>query len=197
MKYAKIDASGKIQTIGEDFELPSDCIELAENEFIKIQSSPANSWFYAQGEILSEPFTDPEPTIGHIKSQKINEINAAAGYAIVAQFQSSALGTAHTYASGLIDQQNLSASVLSSIIPGNPDGWTTAYLCGDAEGAWDYRPHTAGQIQQVGGENKARIVTILVYAQSLKTAVAAADDAGTVRAISFNLSTTLGVSPHG
>jgi hypothetical protein len=92
-----------------------------------------------------------------IQSQVLNDACAAA---ITGGFTSSALGSTYTYPSKIVDQQNLAASVLASILPGVEDGWTTQFWCANSDGVWAWTSHTAAQIQQVGIDGKK---TIMAY----------------------------------
>lgn len=97
---------------------------------------------------------------------------------IISGFSSSALGEAHHYPSDETDQLNLSANVLSSLLPGVEPGWVTLQACTDSAGLWQYRPHTAAQIQRVGAEGKAAIMQALARKEALFARIdAAADEA--------------------
>lgn len=103
---------------------------------------------------------------------QLNKVSQACTDAIVGGFKSSALGTVHHYPSNLLDQQNLSANVLSSLLPNLPVDWTTMQLCGsDAlvakDQVWMYRAHTVTQIQQVGSDGKASVMVNLALNASL------------------------------
>ena len=117
------------------------------------------------------------------KAQQIALLTAACAAAITAGFTSSALGSAYTYPSQMTDQANLSANVLSSLLPGLPTAWTTMQLCQDPSGVWSYVNHTAAQIQQVGTDGKAAILSALVKKNSLVEQVNAASTAAAVEAI--------------
>lgn len=110
-------------------------------------------------------------------------VSAACAAAITGGFQSSALGKAYTYPSGVTDQANLSANVLSSMYPGLLANWTTLHLCADSKGVWDYRPHTAAQIQQVGSDGKAAIMACLTKNATLQAQIKAAPDVASVQQI--------------
>jgi hypothetical protein len=110
-------------------------------------------------------------------------ISQACQNAIYAGFTSSALGAAHTYPAKDLDQQNLTASVLSSLMPGLSSNWTTPFWCADANGNWAYVQHTAAQIQQVGVDGKAAILICLTKNQTLAAQIAAATTVAQVQAI--------------
>ncbi len=117
------------------------------------------------------------------KAQQVALLTAACAAAITAGFQSSALGSAYTYPSQMTDQANLSANVLSSLLPGLPANWTTPQLCQDLSGVWSYINHTAAQIQQVGTDGKAAILSALVKKNGLVEQVSVASTAAAVAAI--------------
>ena len=97
------------------------------------------------------------PTLAQVQASQICMLNSACQAAIVGGVVSTALGASYIYPSAMTDQQNLAANVVSSLLPSLPAGWTTKQMCCDASGAWDYRPHTAAQIQQAGSDVKVAI----------------------------------------
>lgn len=115
----------------------------------------------------------PFPVTSAQTSQSLILNNACAN-AIVSGFTSSALGSAHTYPSGITDQQNLAASVLASLLPGVATNWTTPFWCADSTGKWGWTPHTAAQIQQVGTDGKAAVMACQSQNATLQAQVAAA-----------------------
>jgi hypothetical protein len=117
--------------------------------------------------------TVPVP-LAQPQASQIATLRAAAQAAITGGYQSSALGAAHTYPSGVTDQINMLGSVAASMLPGLPAGWTTEFWCADSTGAWSYQPHTAAQIQQVGSDGKAWVITCQTKLVSLSAEVMAA-----------------------
>lgn len=109
-----------------------------------------------------------EAKLDVLKVEALNTINVSCANAITAGFISSALGSPHSYPSQQTDQQNLAANVLSSMLPGVAQAWTTKQICCDESGSWDYRPHTAAQIQQVGQDGKDAILAMRLRAQALR-----------------------------
>lgn len=95
------------------------------------------------------------------RSDKEVSLRSACRKTIIAGFTSRALGEPHIYPSAETDQANLIASVTASMYPNLPSGWTTPFLCMDAAGDWDYRAHTAAQIQAAGADGKAAILASL------------------------------------
>ncbi|MDW3683961.1 hypothetical protein RA280_19865 [Cupriavidus sp. CV2] len=125
---------------------------------------------------------DPN-SLAQAKKAQMAGIDASCAAAIVAGFASSALGAAHTYPSKMTDQQNLSASVLASIMPGLPADWKTPFWCADASGAWSYVDHTAAQIQQVGQDGKAAVLACLQKKAQFAAQVEAATTVAAVQAV--------------
>lgn len=103
--------------------------------------------------------------------------------AIYAGFDSAALGTLHHYPSQDTDQTNLSASVLSSLLPGVDSTWLTPFWCRDTAGVWEFRMHTAAQIQQVGKDAKATILTAMAKNKALQDQIDAATTVAQVDAV--------------
>jgi hypothetical protein len=112
-------------------------------------------------------------------------LDAACQAQIYAGFTSTALGTAYTYPAKDTDQQNLTASVLSSLMPGLASTWTTPFWCEDSNGNWAYVVHTAAQIQQVGQDGKNAILTAMQQLQTLNAQVSAATTVAAVQAITW------------
>jgi hypothetical protein len=83
------------------------------------------------------------------QAQQIQNLSSACSQSIKSGFTSSALGSTYTYPSGLVDQQNLSTAVSTSMIPGTASTWTTPFWCANSSGTWAWISHTASQIQQV------------------------------------------------
>ena len=117
------------------------------------------------------------------QQQQIDVISIACQASIYAGFSSSALGSAHTYPAKDTDQQNLTASVLASLMPGLASNWTTPFWCADSNGDWAYVDHSAAQIQQVGQDGKTAILAALSKNQTLAAQVMAATTVAQVQAI--------------
>ncbi|KAF3997556.1 DUF4376 domain-containing protein [Glaciimonas immobilis] len=116
------------------------------------------------------------------QSTQIALLSTACQTAITAGFTSSALGTAYTYPSKPTDQANLSASVVSSLIPGNASGWTTPLWCVSA-GAWAMVPHTATQTQVVGQDCKVVVLAFMAKNLTLAGQVMAATTVAAVKSV--------------
>ncbi|MDO5940653.1 DUF4376 domain-containing protein [Burkholderia cepacia] len=129
----------------------------------------------------------PPPTtaqqLASAQAEQIARVDSACAMEICAGFASSALGQLHGYPSKPTDQQNLSASVLASLIPNRPAGWTTSFWCADSNGVWAYREHTAEQIQQVGMDGKAAISASIARKIQLEQQIMAAATVDAIKQI--------------
>lgn len=96
-----------------------------------------------------------EEVLARARSARLATVIDACRRAIVGGYVSAALGASHTYPNQPTDQSNMAASVLASLMPDLPAGWTTPYWCADEDGVWMRRPHTAAQIRQAGLDGKA------------------------------------------
>lgn len=164
--------------------LPTDIVDCAESDYDRAVSRASGETLdFVNGSVVIVPA--PQKTLAQAKSDKIDALSTSCAAGITSGVVSSALGAPYTYGSSLTDQANLTANVLSSLIPGLPAGWTTQQLCADAGGAWAYRAHTAAQIQQVGTDAKSAILALLVRKETLVSQVNAAPDVSTVDAITW------------
>ena len=136
---------------------------------------------------ITEYFLTPAPlTLQRAQTIQKALVNASCVSAMTGGFQSSALGAAYTYPSTLTDQHNLSGSVVASLLPNLPSTWTTPFWCQDSAGTWAMVQHTAAQIQQVGLDEKAWIVSCQVKLAGLNAQIAAAQTVSGVQAITFS-----------
>lgn len=126
---------------------------------------------------------EPLHSLGDAQALKLAELDAACAAAILAGFDSDALGQHHHYPAKLTDQSNLQASVLASLQSDLPADWTTPVWCQDATGLWAYRDHTAAQIQQVGTAGKDAINACIARKIGLEQEVAKATTLDEVNAI--------------
>lgn len=131
----------------------------------------------------AQAIQNPPLTLAQAQAAKVAELSAACQAQIYAGFQSSALGAAHTYPAKDKDQTNLAGSVVASLLPSLPANWTTPFWCADANGTWAFVAHTAAQIQQVGADGKAAIITALEKNAGLAAQVMAATSIAAVQAI--------------
>ena len=125
----------------------------------------------------------PDLPLTTVQAEQSAIITAACAKAITSGFSSSALGSLHTYPSKITDQQNISANVLASLLPGIASTWTTLQICQDSAGAWAYLPHTAAQIQQVAVDMKAWIQSCIAKKATLEASIAAATTNDQVEAV--------------
>ena len=119
------------------------------------------------------------------RAQKSTAISFACKTHILAGFESSALGAAYHYPAKTTDQQNLASSVLASLLPGLSPDWTTPFWCADSAGEWAFRPHTAGEIHQVGQDAKTAILWAMAKNELLQAAIAAATTLDELEAITW------------
>jgi hypothetical protein len=184
--FAVYDPTGEIVSTGSyDDDEAVDLSHLAPRCLESADPVDPALHYVAAGEIASCP---PRPAhsrwdwqqlawvedIEGARAAKAAEIEAACQAQILAGFDSSALGEPHHYPAKLTDQQNLSASVLASLLPGLPADWTTPFWCAGEAGAWAYLPHTAAQIQHAGAGAKAAILDAMLHNEQLQAAIAAA-----------------------
>jgi hypothetical protein len=125
-----------------------------------------------------------ELNLDSMKAIKSKQIALECRRAIEGGFESSALGVTHQYPSKGTDQQNLNGSVVASLLESDP-AWTTPFWCADENGVWEFFPHTAAQIQQVGRECKTHILTQMNKNKALQERVANATSAEELEALSW------------
>ena len=92
------------------------------------------------------------------RATKAAQIDSSCRVSILSGFTSLALGEEHHYPAKLTDQANLSGSIIDSLLPGLAEDWVTPFWCEDSKGVWEFRPHSAIQIQQVGRDAKQAIL---------------------------------------
>lgn len=124
-------------------------------------------------------------TLDDLKARKSADISQACADAITAGFSCDALGTIFTYPAKTNDQANLTGSVVRSFYPGNDVDWRTPFWCADADGAWEFRLHTAGQIQHVGDCAVNARLTCMAKNEQLQAQVAAAETAEALNEINW------------
>ncbi len=146
------------------------------------QADNFSAYALSGGAIVAAPAAQ---LLAQAQAAQISAITQACAAAITSGFASSALGSAHTYPSGLTDQANLAANVLSSLLPGLPSTWTTPQLCCDPEGVWAYREHTAAQIQQVGADWRSFSSSCLLKKKALEDKIKLAKTVGKVQSLAW------------
>ncbi|CAJ0896147.1 hypothetical protein R77569_04568 [Ralstonia mannitolilytica] len=171
----------------DDKNAPSDAVSVSDADVKTAVNLPGGYAydFDATGKLTTTaPSAAQQLTVA--QAAQITKVTGACQAAIVAGFTSSALGAAHTYPAQTTDQQNLSASVLASLMPNLPAGWTTPFWCADANGNWSYAAHTAAQIQQVGQDGKAAIIAAIQKKAGLVAQINAATTVAAVQAITWS-----------
>lgn len=161
--------------------IPADAVEITREQHAALMEAQA-------GGATIKPGAGGAPvaasaTVADLRAAQIATLSVACQAAIVSGFASDALGAVHSYPSKLVDQQNLAANVLSSLLPGLPGDWTTMQMCANGQGQWAYRPHTAAQIQKVGADGKAAILAHLMTNAALAAQVATKTTANTIAAV--------------
>lgn len=154
---------------------------------------PVPSQFYTVAEgvptetngVWSQTWVQTPVALASAQASQAQVLNNACATAITSGFTSSALGSAYTYPSGMTDQQNLTASVLASLLPSLAEGWTTPFWCANSSGVWAWTNHTAAQIQQVGTDAKTAILASQSQNATLQAQVAAATTVDAVAAITW------------
>ena len=76
-------------------------------------------------------------------------------------------------------------SVTDSLLPGLSPNWTTPFWCADQNGVWQFRPHTAAQIQQAGRDGKTAVAGAQGKLAALTAQVMSAPTIGAVNAIDW------------
>ena len=114
------------------------------------------------------------PDLEGARSAKASAIDTTCRNTILSGFKSSALGAEHHYPAKLTDQSNLSGSIIDSLLPGLSADWVTPFWCMDATGVWEFRLHTATQIQQVGRDGKLAILAAMGKNEQLQSLIALA-----------------------
>ena len=107
-------------------------------------------WANRTWEITGESLTNA-------KIARSTSIDTTCRETIYEGFSSSALGQEYHYSAKTTDQANLNASVTASLYPGLSPNWITPFWC-ERNGVWDYKMHTATQIQQVGVDGKTSVL---------------------------------------
>lgn len=134
------------------------------------------------GKKLEAPAPAVRP-LDEIKAVQIEALKVACEAAIVGGFESTALGSAHTYPSDIKAQINLMGSVTDSLMSGPSSDWRTPFWVRDVSGLWGWKMHDARQIQQAGRDGKAHVVDCQTTLATLTATVMAAETSEVVDAI--------------
>ena len=177
--YCRIDAAGIVQEVGQFATDPTGVL-FHPSLIWKLDASglAREGWVYS-GTAFAAP-VPPAPTVAQMQAV----IQTACQKAITGGITSSALGASYTYPTQMTDQANLTANVVSSMLPAaQVAGWTTPQMCCSSSGTWAYVPHTAAQIQQVGNDVKIAIAAMLVKNATLQKQIAAATTQAAAQAV--------------
>ena len=98
------------------------------------------------------------PTLGQCRNRKAAALRAACQQEIRTGYGSTALGALHTYPATEVDQRNMAAAVMASLLPGVSEDWTTPFWCADPAGTWAMRDHTAAEIQRAAADGRSAVV---------------------------------------
>lgn len=185
MYYAGFDSGGNaVMWFDTSNGVPTVPVEsLVEVSQDQYAARFSGKWQLVNGAVAQAPAPTAAEQLSAAQATQVALVDAACQSTIYAGFTSSALGMPYTYPAKATDQQNLSASVLASLLPGASSGWTTDFWCADAAGNWALRAHTAAQIQQVGVDGKAAISTAIAKKVQLESQIAAATTIAAVQAI--------------
>jgi len=158
-------------------DIPQDAQEISEAAHREIREKLAQGWqlqVRPDGSPVAAPPSDAELAArAHFEAQ--GKINAACEHAIVACFQSAALGAPHQYSCQLDDQLNLTGAILR--------GLDMPYACRDERGVKAFRVHTAAQLRQVGDDFTLYKLQQLQHANELKQQLDLALTAGDTAAM--------------
>jgi len=148
-------------------------IRLADGAFIPATEKNRDYRDYLQW-VENGGVVAPRHSLEETRALKLTELDTDCAAAILAGFDSNALGQHHHYPAKLTDQSNLQAAVLVSMQQGLAADWSTPVWCQDTTGTWAYLGHTAAQIQQVGSDGKHAIDTCIARKIELEQRVAKA-----------------------
>lgn len=109
------------------------------------------------------------------REHKAAAISSCCADAILAGFGCDALGAGYFYPAKPNDQANLTGSVLRSMYSSNGPEWRTPFWCADPNGTWEFRLHTAAQIQHVGDCAVIARLNCMGINEKLQAQIAAAE----------------------
>lgn len=112
------------------------------------------------------------------KQRRIADLRAEAESRIVTEFEHDALGSPHVYPADRDSQINGQAAATLAL-----DGDGEDMLCADANGVWDFRPHTAAQVKAVGRAWQQHKQAVRKAYQSARLTVEAATTRAEVDAV--------------
>lgn len=185
IEYARIENGRVVERLSLDKTVDLETTFSAEflASLAKCAKSVQVGWLFDGENFSAAPVVTP--SIDAVKAAQIETLRRACEESIVGGFKSSALGAKHSYPSDIKAQINLMGSVTDSILPGLPEEWTTPFWVSDSEGVWGFKAHSAAQIQQVGRDGKAHVVTYQSALEELSSAVRAASTIEEVNSIAW------------
>jgi len=149
--------------------LPNDLIDVTPAErHAALTRRKDEALDVVDGKLVVVPFSDERKML-MARAEQFRLVDQSCKDAIVAGFSSAALGMVCNYPSKPEDQTNLIAAVTASQSAALPADWVVLFLCSDSNGLWDYRLHTAAQIQQVLADGVAQRIA---YSQKIARLVA-------------------------
>jgi hypothetical protein len=187
-KIAAYDATGNVYAFYDSIDAPvpasvtADTINVTDAQWMAILTTPG--YLVVGGALVEPPPPSADVLLANAQAVQIAANSAACQSAIEAGFISSALGASHTYPSTPIDQQNLAASVLATLMPGIAANWVTPLMCATGN-VWSYVEHTAVQVQKVGTDGKAVITGFLIHNETLRQQILAATQVADVEALTW------------
>lgn len=180
MSLIKLDVDGFLAERLETLQAGTEGYYLS-NGFVELPDPPGVDYQWDGQSWISAS----RLTLEDVRNNKAREIDQACRSTILAGFDSDALGTTYHYPAKATDQSNLSGSVLASLLPDTPADWVTPFWCADINGLWEFRLHTAAQIQQVGRDAKAAILAAMGRNEVLQAQISAATSIEELEAVGW------------
>jgi len=177
---------------------PTGFTALTQTQTDALFVAPLGSTIDANGNVVLPPAPN---AVAQAQAQQTVALYRKTRQTLIGNFQSSALGSAYTYPSGLTDQMNLiaAATVAAAVVSSSsstasvgtatmvgaigvvaPAPWTVCLWCAYAGGVWAFTSHTAAQVQQVLSD---WVAFKQAQSQALVTAIATVQAAATVAAV--------------
>jgi len=137
---------------------------------------------------LRRVWTAQPISLVQLRAAKQAELQESARAAILAGVTSDALGALHTYPTSETDQLNMAGLAIKAENAERTGdlAWRCKFWCADEAGQWARREHTAAQIIQIGESVIAHVQAAQDRYEQLLTAVASADSAAGVAAVSWS-----------
>lgn len=179
--FAVLNASGVVGALKETNDPIADVFTVVA---VETATPPSVGDLGVCGKDGKWTFSSPHLTdVSLVKAARVEALRLACDAAITGGFESTALGSTHSYPSDIKAQINLMGSVTDSIMPNLPTNWTTPLWVRDEAGVWAWKMHNANQIQQAGRDGKAHVVSCQTLLAELTATVLAAATAEAVTSI--------------